>query len=223
MTQSYATSVFQSQSRARQWASIAIGGCSVFIIAVVLLHFLRPDLDPVTNFASNYLIGSYGWVMLVAFLGLGIGLFGLAMAFYEAYSPELRPWTGIILLGIAASTVVLSGIFPDFSSEKDFALLTQLEQISALVHLFAGLIGFVAIVIAALLISNRLRKAGLLPNFYAALMWLAILIPVLFLTMLFFGEGLGIIGVIQRIFLTVVLSWLMLAAAGIRSGAITED
>ncbi|HWM70482.1 MAG TPA: hypothetical protein VNO35_28180 [Steroidobacteraceae bacterium] len=31
--------------------------------ALALLHFLRPDYAPASNFISNYAVGPYGWIM----------------------------------------------------------------------------------------------------------------------------------------------------------------
>lgn len=220
MSQSLA--VTQSKPRARIWSWVATLGCVIFIAGVLLMHFLRPDLNPITRFASDYLNGAYGWVMVTAFMGIAFAHLGIAAAFYTAYQPPTRSKVAVILMGVSALTAILSGLFPNVASEKDVDLMTQWETISAMVHVFAGLIGFLTATIAANIFSNRLRRAKLLHGRYRALPWLAILIPVLFLIMFFLPESLGITGLVQRIFLAVILSWLMLSAAGIRSGAITK-
>ena len=38
-------------------ALIAIGGIVYFIVAVVVLHFLRPEYNPINHAVSNYAVG----------------------------------------------------------------------------------------------------------------------------------------------------------------------
>jgi hypothetical protein len=47
--------------------------CSVSI--VVLLHFLKPEIDPSWRMLGEYEIGRYGWLMRVAFVLCAIGCF----------------------------------------------------------------------------------------------------------------------------------------------------
>ena len=48
-------------------ALIAIGGIIYFIVAVVVLHFLRPEYNPIDHAVSNYAVGSFGYLMTSAF------------------------------------------------------------------------------------------------------------------------------------------------------------
>ena len=58
-------------------ATLATTGVAAFLILVVVLHFLRPDLSPVTRFLSEYARGPYGLLMTIAILSLSLG--GLAL------------------------------------------------------------------------------------------------------------------------------------------------
>src|SRR6266702_3274230 len=69
----------QHAKQAARLALIAIIGISYFFVAVVTLHFLRPDYDPVKRAVSNYAIGPYGFLMTTAFFALALSLFALAL------------------------------------------------------------------------------------------------------------------------------------------------
>ena len=53
-----------SQAKQVAWlALIAIGGIVYFIVAVVVLHFLRPEYNPINHAVSNYAVGPYGYLI----------------------------------------------------------------------------------------------------------------------------------------------------------------
>jgi hypothetical protein len=57
---------------------VAIGGVAVFGLTVVALHVLQPGLDPLEEAVSYYVHGSFGWLLTVGLLALGIGSLGIA-------------------------------------------------------------------------------------------------------------------------------------------------
>src|SRR4029450_7620117 len=60
-------------TRLDSWlARSALFGAVYAIIAAVLAHILRPDLNPLTRYLSEYAIGPYGWLMASAFIGLSV-------------------------------------------------------------------------------------------------------------------------------------------------------
>lgn len=52
---------------------ISLSGQVIFIAAVILMHFLRPDKNPVVDFVSEYAVGNYGWLMTFAFFSNAVG------------------------------------------------------------------------------------------------------------------------------------------------------
>jgi len=71
--------------QAARIASIAIVGISYFLTAVIALHFLRPDYDPVSRFVSEYAVGQYGFLMTSAFFGLSLGLWLWLLDFIKEF------------------------------------------------------------------------------------------------------------------------------------------
>ena len=48
-------------------ATIALVGVAYFAVIIVVLHFLRPDLNPISSPTSEYAVGPYGFLMTSAF------------------------------------------------------------------------------------------------------------------------------------------------------------
>ncbi len=52
---------------------MGFAGLSVFVLAVLALHGLQANLNPVQHTISEYSLGRYGWLMRAAFLALAGG------------------------------------------------------------------------------------------------------------------------------------------------------
>jgi hypothetical protein len=51
-----------------------------------VLHFLRPDLNPISTPTSEYAVGPYGFLMTSAFFGMSLGSFALVIGLYRGVS-----------------------------------------------------------------------------------------------------------------------------------------
>ncbi len=60
------------------FALAAIVGVLYFITAIVILHALRPDLNPATHAVSNYAVGPFAFLMTFAFFLLALSEVALA-------------------------------------------------------------------------------------------------------------------------------------------------
>jgi hypothetical protein len=49
-------------------AHLSFAGAATFAILLAALHFIKPELDPSWHFISEYAIGDYGWIMVLALL-----------------------------------------------------------------------------------------------------------------------------------------------------------
>ena len=56
----------------RTAALLAFAGTATLVVLLAALHFIKPELDPSWHFISEYAIGDYGWMMVVAFLSLAL-------------------------------------------------------------------------------------------------------------------------------------------------------
>jgi hypothetical membrane protein len=87
------------------------------------------------------------------------------------------------------------------------------------IHNLATALFFLVLMVAMLVLSVRLRRAGLLDGGYAALLWLALAAPIV--AVVAFGRlsAAGLVGIGQRLYVLTLLSWLALLAVGIRNRA----
>lgn len=86
------------------------GGAAIFTVLLLMLHVMRPDLDPTWRFISEYGRGDMGWIMPVAFIGLAVTCFSSIPLFWK----QLKGWIGrigLVLLGISGVGMVLAALF----------------------------------------------------------------------------------------------------------------
>jgi hypothetical protein len=96
-------------SNKRHWSIVATTvGITVFVVIIVILHFIQPDYNPKYQLISELAIGKYGGLVFIAFLGLAAAVFGLQVAISE--SGATRSYR--VLLNIDAMFFFLTGIFP---------------------------------------------------------------------------------------------------------------
>ena len=101
------------QAKQVAWlALIAIGGIVYFIVAVVVLHFLRPEYNPINHAVSNYAVGPYGYLMTAAFYVLALSVFALALGLFRSIALTNLSRVAILLLCLASSWYGCNGYFP---------------------------------------------------------------------------------------------------------------
>lgn len=93
----------------RAWGAVAtMIGVVMFVIIVLLLHFIQPGYEPRHQLVSELAVGQYGWSMFIAFLGLATAVLGVQAAIATlGCSHGFR-----VLLGVAALLFLIAGIFP---------------------------------------------------------------------------------------------------------------
>lgn len=74
------------------FAYTSIVFASVFLLILLLLHFLKRELNPSWRMISEYEIGRFGWMMRVAFFCWGASVLTLLIAIW----PSLQPIAGTI-------------------------------------------------------------------------------------------------------------------------------
>jgi Protein of unknown function (DUF998) len=130
-------------------ALIAIGGIVYFVVAVVVLHFLRPEYNPINHAVSNYAVGPYGYLMTAAFFVLAWSVLALALGLFRSIAFTDLSRIAILLLCLASSGMVVMGIFPG-----DVHALHPPATITGVVHWIAAGISFLSIMVAAFLLSS---------------------------------------------------------------------
>ncbi len=201
------------QAKQLAWlALIAIGGIAYFIVAVVVLHFLRPEYAPINHAVSNYAVGPNGNLMTAAFYVLALSVFALALGLFRSIALTNLSRVAILLLCLASSGMVVLSIFPG-----DVHALHPPATITGVIHWTAATISFLSIMIAAFLLSSSFKSDGRWQEFRRPCFILALAMVG---ALLLYGilALVGWIGIGQRIYLAVCLLWLLNLAGWIWSG-----
>ena len=147
---------------------VSSAGLSVFVVAILALHGLRAGLNPVEHTISEYSLGSYGWLMRVAFFALGAGTLTTAASLGLSCGPSGWRRIGPLLL---AGTAI--GLFLDAGFNTDH--LRVPETVDGSIHCVGTWIIALALPGAAFILGSDFArtsistlKARLLPILGAA-------------------------------------------------------
>jgi hypothetical protein len=195
-----------------------------FVIAVLLLHWLQPDLAPLDEAMSYYVHGAHGWLITAGLLGLGLGSLALS-AGLAATTAASGSRVGRWFLVVWSVGALLGGIFPaDPAGNWD-----KPPSWAGAIHGNAALVAFVAFPVAALCLAQSFRSdrrwrpfAGILPALgVAAAVSLVAFMSSLAPALVSSGPP-KLLGLTQRILLAVYVVWLSVVAFGILRAAQTR-
>ena len=91
-------------------ARLSFALAAAFVVLLAALHFIKSGLDPSWHFISEYAIGDYGWIMVLAFLSLALGYVTL----FVAIRSQLRTVVGrvgLALLLVSALGLTIAAVF----------------------------------------------------------------------------------------------------------------
>ncbi len=216
-----------SRPSAHQYARVAIAG-TLFFFVVMYVAFLviQPELNPLYRFGSEYSVGRGGWLMKMAFFCWSASVFALAIAMAKGLDGETRSPIGIALFMIASIGIFAAGVF-----DTDLMVLNENPpprwvgtpaSSEQRVHAMAGLVAFFAMMPGMGLVSRRLRRADRLRGRYRWLRYLSWLTPFAFIAFVLVFAPAGLAGLGQRIFLALLLAWLLIAARGLDTDAFSS-
>lgn len=149
-------------------ARLSFAAAVTFLVLLTALHSLKPELDPSWHVISEYAIGRYGFLMVLAFLTLAFSLVTL----FIALRSHLRTIVGRIGLGLlllSAAGMTIAGIFITDSitaSESVRTMQGKLHEIGALLDVTP---------IATLFISLSLARNPAWFSVRRTLLWIAFL------------------------------------------------
>lgn len=155
------------------FAKLSIAAVIIYHLLITSLIFIRKDLDPSWHPLSDYAIGTYGWVMSLAFI---ISSFSYGTLLFNIKS-HLKGFFG--KLGLFVLFICFVGTFCVGMFTTD-PLTTAPDKISTtgLIHMYSGMAGLFLLPIAALLINLSIALKN---NSWAAkkvLIWTSV-IPLL--------------------------------------------
>lgn len=148
---------------------IAVGLSMAFLGLLFLLHFLEPEFDPSWRMISEYELGTYGWLMRLAFFCWG----GCVLALSVGLRSSLRTRAGVIGFGwllVIAIAQVGAGIF------VTDAITDPAKSTTGNLHTICGVIVILTFPIAATLVARGLSSNPQWQGFRQPMNWLTFLV-----------------------------------------------
>jgi hypothetical protein len=194
----------------RVLALLAIVGVADFLLILAALHFVRPDVNPVSEPMSNYAVGPYGFLLAAADIGICLAALALMFGLYLGIAPPGRSYAGLFLLGVYGVSGLLAGIFPIDVGGGATTVGT--------IHNIVGNIAFFGFPIAVILLSLGMGKDERWRSFRRPALALS-LVVVLTVILTIVGSNIGLFGVTQRLANVTALLWILLVGLRLRSMA----
>jgi hypothetical protein len=132
-------------------ARISIASGVLFVLLLLSLHLLEPEYDPTWRFISEYEMGRFGWMMVVAFLALALSLASSVVSVFSQVRTVIG-YIGLVILGIGAIGFLIAAIFKTDPATTSRAAAT----FSGTMHVVGASLDFTPV--AALLISFSLSR-----------------------------------------------------------------
>jgi hypothetical protein len=203
----------QAKQAARLAGTITVGAVMYIVLALVVLHFLRPEYDPVARVISNYAVGPYGFLMTTAFLALAISTLSLAFGIYKGVVPAARSGGGLTLLVVAGLGALPVALFPTDVTPEDLPITTV-----GTIHVLASVASLAFFVVASLLLSRRLKNDERWSSFQPTLWGFALAGLAAFIAFFVIKAlNLPVGGIAQRVSFLTALLWLFLTGNHLRS------
>ena len=124
------------------FAYAAIVFAALFLVILILLHFLKPELAPSWRMISEYEIGRFGWMMRLAFFCWGASLLTLLISIWPSLlflSGTLsRAWLILIVVTLFGAGIFKTDPITDLTRSLANTLHTIFGALTILTFPFAA-------------------------------------------------------------------------------------
>lgn len=197
------------RSWARPAAILAIAATIYFAIAAVATHLVSPQYNFVRDYISDYAVGPNGWIYGSAFIASCVGCIALALALWSLVERPALSRTGLVLLAIAGITYAVDFFFP-----TDILAPGQPPQTTTgTIHLIDAFLGWLLFVVAAFLITARLRHDAVFARWHGLLLsltWLSALLLIGLVAVVVSKQPFG--GITEKAFILDRNIWVLVVA-----------
>ena len=198
-------------------ARVAIGAVALAVIALAMLHILKPEVDPSRNMISLYALGRHGWLMALCFVAFGAATASLFAALVTHVS-SLLGGIGLAFLLVAAIGFTMAGQFP---MDPVSTPRTQVS-FSGKMHGVSFLIGVPCQILSVLLLSvalgNQASYSSTLLFGLTAVIWASLAMMIAIMVMVGPGKAPNpsgperFLGLPNRVFMVSYAVWLIVVA-----------
>jgi len=211
MSSTYSSLHSQGTKTVSKLTTVAIAAIAYFVVIIVALHFLRPDLNPISRPTSEYAVGAYGYLMTSAFFSMSLASWALVIALYQGVPRPAQSRIGLILLGIWAVGLLIAMLFP---IDLDGAPQTM----AGTIHAINGPLTFLSLTIGVLLVSWHFKHHAEWRSFHRLAVSLSFVLLLAFIALpVSRVTELALAGLIQRIVLATFVTWFVITAMRLRS------
>jgi hypothetical protein len=197
--------------QAARAATVALVAVAYFVVIIVVLHLLRPELSPISQPTSEYAVGRYGFLMTSAFFSMSLASFALIVGLLQGVPPRARSRIGLGLLGLWGVGVLIAMSFPIDPEGAP-------QTVSGTIHRINGPLTFLSLTAGTILVSRGFSQDERWRPFHRTALILSLLmLAVYVVTFLNIATGSGFAGLCQRLFLAAFVTWVVLVASRLRS------
>jgi hypothetical protein len=190
--------------------TIALIGICLFILLIIILHFLPTGYNPLRSPTSEYAVGKYGFLMTIAFLGMSTGSFALVIGLYSGIVRSASSRIGLILLTIWSVGVLIAMIFP--IDPEGLPPTTH-----GAIHKTNGPVTFISLTIGTILMSLSFRSDENWRSVYRTALTLSIILLFMFISVIVnLATGLAYGGFFQRLYLITFSVWFITVTLHLR-------
>lgn len=181
--------------------TLAIASAVYYAVAVLILHVVQRDLNPIDRFMSDYVLGRAGFLMTTTFFVWAVGLASIAVALPRVLASSRSRKVGLVLLWLGVVGILGAGFF---ATDPGDPVTT-----SGKIHVLSSLLGLPALGIGLLLVSLGFRRDERWRSIAPLAVTLALAFLAGFLSIMFvFAGGRGS-GAAQRATIGVALVWMV--------------
>lgn len=177
------------------------------MVAMAVLHILDPGLNVVDEYLSVYALGEFGWLSRVADFAMGAGVAAIALGLRKTLADSRKATTSWVLMLISGLGFVISGIF-----NTDPSSVAETTDAGAL-HDVGGYVSILSLMISTWLLRGVFSRDGQLVPMARIQAWFAFAMSA---ALVAFLASEPILGLTQRLFVLVVVAWLITLAANLR-------
>lgn len=199
-----------SNHRANLFGNISLGAIALFTACILLLHVLKPELNPISSTTSEYANGSFGWIMTLAFLAMSIATASIIVALARGAPSSRAVKIGQVILAVWVVSPVVAAIFPIDPMGAEVSTAGRVHSANGGIGFFCATVGTVSVALALSRAQGWADRKGALRVLAGliAVGWIAgaITIP----------SGSPIAGLVQRVLLVFLVSWYFIIASGLK-------
>ncbi len=184
-------------------ARVATAGIAAFVLITLVMHPLESEFSPLEHMVSEYALGDYGVLMNAASLLLALGSAALAVGLWRSVRPT--PLLPVALVATWSIGAAVAGVF-----NTDPAGAVE-SSTSGMLHLRAVTVAVLALVVATVLLARRFQHDPNWRPIAATTNWWALaMVATTVATLLSADSEIG--GLVQRVWIVVLIGWLAYAA-----------